>query len=221
MLGAAAAARAEVPTEVSTRVQALARQGAGALLADRTARVEVTVGELNPRLRLAPCSQIQPYLLPGLPVWGRTRVGLRCIDGTARWNVSLPLTVKVFAKVLVAHGALPAGAVLEAGQFDVAEADIAAEPGGVFTDAKDLIGRKLDRPVEAGEALRTTDMEKRHWFAAGDRVKVHAMGAGFSVDGEGQALSIGLDKEDARIRLDNGRTVTGRAVGEHVVEVWL
>jgi len=220
MLGAGLAG-AEVPAELSARVQALARQGAGALLAEQQARVEVSVGELNPRLRLAPCNQIQPYLLPGLPVWGRTRVGLRCIDGATRWNVSLPLTVKVFTKVLVARGVLPAGTVLEAGQFDLAEADIAAESGHVFTDAQDVVGRRLDRPLEAGETLRSTDMEKRRWFAAGDRVKVRAMGSGFAIDGEGQALSIGLDKEDARIRLDNGRTVMGRAVGEHLVEVWL
>jgi len=218
-LAAGGRARAEVPAELAARVQDLARQGASAV--QPQARIEVVLGELNPRLRLAPCNQVQPYLVPGLPVWGHTRVGLRCIDGAVRWNVSLPLQVRVFAKVLVAHAALPAGAELAAAQFDSAEADIAEASGRVFTDRAEVVGRKLDRPLMAGQTLRVTDLEKRRWFAAGERVKVHGLGPGFAVDGEGQALSVGLDDEDARIRLDNGRTVVGRAVGERLVEVVL
>ena len=51
-----------------------------------TARVEVTLGELDPRLRLAPCNRIDPFVPPGQRLWGRSKVGLRCADG-ARWTV--------------------------------------------------------------------------------------------------------------------------------------
>ena len=219
LLALSATLRAEVPAELAQRVQALARQGATALLAQQQARVEVQVGEINPRLHLAPCNQIQPYLLPGTPIWGRTRVGLRCVDGAVRWNVSLPLTVQVFSKVLVARSALPGGATLEAAQFELGEVDIADGSGLVFIDAKELVGRKLDRPLEAGQPVRSTDLVKRRWFAAGERVKLQAVGAGFAVDGEGEAMSVGMDMENTKVRLDNGRMVEGRAVGDHRVEV--
>lgn len=219
----AACAQAPVsalPAEVLSRVQALAVAGAQAG-APAGSRVEVQLGQLDPRLRLAPCAQIQPYLPPGHRAWGRTRIGLRCTDGATRWNVSLPVTIQVFAKALVSREALPAGTELTAAQLRLADVDIAAEGGAVFTDAAQLAGRVLQSPLDAGEALRSHDLRARRWFAAGDRVQVLAAGAGFAITGEGQALEPGLEGRDVRVRFENGRTVTGRAVGERRVEVLL
>jgi len=187
----------------------------------RVARIEVEVGQLNPRLRLAPCNKIEPYLPAGLPMWGHTRVGLKCTDGPVRWNVSLPLTVKVYAKALVAAEALPAGAVLTEKMLTTAEIDLAADGGAVFVEADPPIGRILARPLAAGEALRGGMLQKRQWFAAGANVTVAASGQGFSIASEGQALSPGIEGQEVRIRLENGRTVIGRPVGERRVEVLL
>ncbi|WP_310737654.1 flagellar basal body P-ring formation chaperone FlgA [Mitsuaria sp. WAJ17] len=186
-----------------------------------SARVMVELGQADPRLRLAPCQRAEPYLLPGMKLWGRSRIGLRCVEGTSRWNVSLPLTVHVFAPALVAAGPLDNGTTLSAEHLRLAEVDIAADQGGVFTDMAALLGRSLARPVQAGEALRSGSLKQRQWFAAGTQVKVTARGAGFAIAGEGQALGQGLDGQDVRVRFENGRTVTGRAVGEREVEVLL
>ncbi|MBV8501791.1 MAG: flagellar basal body P-ring formation protein FlgA [Paucibacter sp.] len=214
------AARAQ-EAGVQDEVRELAKAAAGQLKSG--ARVEVEVGQLNPRLHLASCNKVQPYLPPGLPMWGRTRIGLRCADGPVRWNVSLPVTVKVFAPALVAAQALPAGTVLSREQLSVAEVDLAAEPGTAFAggEAAALVGRSLARPLAAGDALRVTSLSKRQFFAAGETVTVQASGAGFSIGSAGQALSPGIEGQDVRIRLENGRTVTGRAVGERQVEVLL
>ena len=44
-------------------------------------RMEVSVGALDERLRLAPCARVEPYLPAGARLWGRTRLGLRRRDG--------------------------------------------------------------------------------------------------------------------------------------------
>lgn len=186
-----------------------------------SARVMVELGQADPRLRLAPCLRAEPHLLPGMKLWGRSRIGLRCVEGASRWNVSLPLTVHVFAPALVAVGPLDAGTILSAEHLRLAEVDLAAEQGAVFTDVAALLGRSLGRPVQAGEALRSGSLKQRQWFAAGTQVKVTARGAGFAIAGEGQALGQGLDGQEVRVRFENGRTVTGRAVGEREVEVLL
>lgn len=205
---------------VLSQVQQMAQAGASAVMPAQ-ARVDVQVGQLDPRLKLAPCKQVQSYLPIGLQMWGRTRIGLRCIDGLARWNVSLPVTVKVYAKALVAAAALPSGTVLTQAQLSAAEIDIAAEPGAVFTDAAGLLGRALSRPLAAGEAVRSSSLKQRQWFAAGETVSVRASGPGYAIAGEGQALAAGLEGQDVKIRFENGRTVTGRAVGARRVEVLL
>ncbi len=206
--------------ELRLQVQDLAQAGAKAGVPAQ-ARVEVQVGQLDPRLKLAPCAQVQPYLPTGLQMWGRTRIGLRCIDGRARWNVTLPVQVKVFARALVAAEPLASGGSLTQAQLAMAEIDIAAVAGAVFTDAAGLAGRSLARPVAAGEAISSSSLKARQWFAAGETVQVRVAGPGFAVAGEGQAMAAGLEGQTVKIRFENGRMVTGRVVGERRVEVLL
>ena len=223
------AASAALPVHAQNAAEGLMQEqvrqlvsGAAAINAKTPeARIEVEIGQLNPRLRLAACNTIQPYLPPGLPMWGRTRVGLRCVDGPVHWNVSLPLMVKVYAKAVVAATALPVGAVLTEKLLTTAEIDIAADPAPVFTEPAQPVGRILARPLAAGEAVRGNVLQKRQWFASGANVTVEAAGKGFSISSEGQALSPGIEGQDVRIRLENGRTVVGRAVDERRVEVLL
>ncbi|RYY72529.1 MAG: flagellar biosynthesis protein FlgA, partial [Comamonadaceae bacterium] len=90
-------------------------------------RMEVSVGSLDGRLRLAPCTHVEPYIPVGMRLWGRTRLGLRCTDGGGRWNVFLPVTVKAFGPAWVLRDNVVAGAVLTAADAVEAEADWAAE----------------------------------------------------------------------------------------------
>ncbi len=202
------------------RIQALGEQAGGAL-APGAVRIEVEPGRLDPRLRLAPCERIEPYLPQGARPWGRSRIGLRCVQGPSPWNVYLPVTVRVFALAWVTSAPLPAGSVLQAEQLRQAEVDWAANPTPPLADASRLIGRQLARPLPAGVAPRLADLKQRRWFAAGDAVQLVAHGRGFSVGGAGQALGPGLEGQTVRVRTDNGRVLSGQAVGPNRVEVAL
>jgi len=52
-------------------------------------------------------------------------------------------------------------------------------------------------------------------------VQVLATGDGYAIAGEGQAMGVGLEGQDVRVRFDNGRMATGRTIGERRVEVVL
>jgi len=184
-------------------------------------RFEVSVGQLDARLRLAPCQHVEPYLPDGTRLWGKARIGLRCTQGTSRWNVYLPVTVKAFGPALVANGNLPAGSVLASGDLMQAEVDLAEESSVPVLSAEVAVGRVLARPLKAGQSVRQSHIKPRQWFAAGDAVTVVAQGAGFSVSGEGQALTNGIEGQPARVRTDSGRVLTGQPVGERRVEMSL
>ncbi|HRH88570.1 MAG TPA: flagellar biosynthesis protein FlgA, partial [Rubrivivax sp.] len=143
-LGTAQAAEPDggLDGETLQRIHQLGEQ-AGAALALPQVRVEVEPGRLDPRLRLAPCERIEPYLPPLARAWGRSRIGLRCVQGPTPWNVTLPVTVKVFAPAWVPVAPLPAGTVLEAGQLQLAEVDWAAAATPPLADAGQLDGRQL------------------------------------------------------------------------------
>jgi flagella basal body P-ring formation protein FlgA len=211
----AAPAGAALEPELAARLQ----QFAAAQGAAPSRRVEVQVGALDPRLRLAPCGRVEPFLPPGTRLWGRSRVGMRCTDGSARWSVFLPVTVRVFGPALVARAALPAGSVLTAADLAQAEVDLAEEPSMAMVETAMLVDRTLARPVQAGQAVRRAHLRARQWFAAGDTVQVSAVGSGFRIAGTGQALTPGVEGQPARVRTESGRILTGAAVAERRVEV--
>ena len=53
----------------------------------------------------------------------------------------------------------------------------------------------------------------------GETVRVVVAGPGFSLESEGQALSNGVDGQPARVRLENGRIVSGSPAGDRRVQV--
>lgn len=193
--------------------------GADRLLSERAAaavpgaRVEVEVGQLDKRLRLAPCRKIEPQVPPGVPLVGRTRLMLACVEGDKKWRVSLPVTVKVWANAQVATAALPAGTVLAASHLQSAEVDLAAAASPAVREATLALGRTLARPLAAGATLRQTDLKARQWFASGDTVRLVAQGPGWRIAAQGLALSPGIEGNPARVRLDSGRVVQGQPVG--------
>jgi flagella basal body P-ring formation protein FlgA len=207
-----------VTTQFQQQVQALT---AGQIAAPANARIEVSVGTLDARLKLAPCHRIDPYLPAGARLWGTTRVGLRCTDGPVRWNVYLPVTVKVWAPALVAATPIAAGIELSGRELMLAEVDIAAAPGATFEQAGALIGRKLITPLAPGATVRADMLRVRQWFAAGDPVVLIARGEGFSVSGSGEAMSPGLEGQQVRVRTEGGHIVVGLPVGERRVEIRL
>lgn len=205
------------------QVETMARTGASAATAAQTqgVRVDVKVGKLDPRLKLAPCQHIDTYLPPGLPIWGSTRMGLRCTQGTKLWNVSIPIQVSVYAQATVLKTALAAGTVLDASQLAQAEVDIAAAPGAAVSDPALAIGRTLGRSVAAGATLRQNDLKARQFFAAGETVHVTAVGPGWSVETEGQAVGAGIEGQNVNVRTEAGRLLSARPIGDRQVEVTL
>jgi flagella basal body P-ring formation protein FlgA len=183
--------------------------------------VEVEAGQLDPRLHLAACQHVQPYLPDNVRPWGKTRIGLRCVQGPTSWNVYLPVTVKVFASGQVAVAAMPAGTVLTASDLRETEVDLAAGYTAALTRAEQLIGRTLGRALSAGDTLHVGDLKARQYFTTGALVDLVAVGTGFQVNGQGEAMTPGLEGQQVRIRTATGRIVSGVAVGEHRVEIQL
>lgn len=206
-----------IDESLANEVRKLATDGTRIL--PQASRVEVSVGQLDARLKLAPCEKIEPYLPANTRLWGRTRIGLRCVRGESRWNVYLPIVVKVYGSALVAATSLPTGTVLTAADLREAEVDWAEEPGKVYTQPDSVIGRTLARPLPAGHGLRASHLKARQWFAPGDPVRITTAGAGFAVSAAGEALTAGIEGQLARVRTEGGRVVVGLPVGERQLEV--
>ena len=184
-------------------------------------RMEVSVGALDSRLRLAPCAKVEPYLPVGARLWGRTRLGLRCVQGATAWNVFLPVTVKAYGPAWVLTSNVAPGAVLTASDASEAEVDWAADNTPVMANPDLWVGQVASRQLVAGQALRQNMVRAPHLFRAGAQVKVMAQGPGYAVTSAGQAMSAGGAGDSVRIRMANGRIVGGIVNENGTVEVAL
>jgi flagella basal body P-ring formation protein FlgA len=154
-------------------------------------RMEVSVGALDARLRLTPCAKVEPFMPPGTRLWGKSRIGLRCLDGATRWSVFLPVTVKAFGPAWVLKTNVAAGAVLG------------------MDSAMESIGQVAAQSLLAGQTLRQSMVRAPQVFQAGTQVRVLAQGVGFQVMSDGQALSAGVVGQPAKVRMDSGRVMSG------------
>lgn len=184
-------------------------------------RMEVAVGALDPRLRLAPCERVEPYLPAGTRLWGRSRLGLRCVAGPARWNVFLPITVKAYGPAWVLTGSVASGAVLSQADAVLTEVDWAAEQASVVADPEQWVGQVAARSLQAGQALRQSMLRAPRLFQAGAQVRVVSQGPGFAISAAGQAMAAGAVGETVRVRMANGKTVTGVVSENGTVDVSL
>lgn len=211
---------ASEPELVNTTRRWLDQAVAGAQSAAATPlRMEVTVGALDSRLRLASCAQVEPYLPPGTRLWGRTRVGLRCMDGVAKWNVFLPITVKAMGRAWVVRRDVAPGAVLSEADLIEAEVDWAEDNSPVIADASQWYGQVATRPLTTGMALRQSMVRPAQVFQAGSQVRVVAQGSGFQIVADAQAMSSGVIGQVARVRMDNGRVMSGVVLDARTVRL--
>lgn len=197
--------------------ETLAQAPSGAL----PLRLEVSVGQLDPRLRLAACARVEPYLPTGARLWGRTRLGLRCVDGAVRWNVFLPITVKAYGPAWVLAGNVATGAVLAEQDAIEAEVDWAAENAAIVARPEAWVGLIAARPLQAGQALRQNMVRAPDLFKSGASVRVVVQGPGYAVTASGQAMSAGTQGQNVRIRMANGRVVMGTVLEDGTIEASL
>lgn len=196
---------------------ALAQAPTGAL----PLRLEVAVGQLDARLRLAACARVEPYLPAGARLWGRTRLGLRCLDGAVRWNVFLPITVKAYGPAWVLAAPVAAGAVLTEQDAVEAEVDWAAESAAIVANPAAWVGLIAARPLAAGQALRQNMVRAPDLFKSGAPVRVVVQGMGYAVTASGQAMSAGSQGQNVRVRMANGRVVTGTVLEDGTIDAAL
>ncbi len=186
---------------------------------ERPLRLQATLGQLDGRLTLAPCARVEPYLPPGSRLWGRTRVGLRCLDGASRWNVFLPVTVTATGTAWVVRRDVAPGTVLAEGDIMAAEVDWAEQTSPVVAERAQWLGWVAARGLRTGEPLRENMLRAAQVFPAGAQVRVVVQGGGFQVSADAQALSAGVVGELARVRMASGRVMSGTVLDARTVRL--
>lgn len=181
--------------------------------------VEITVGKPDPRLRLAPCSKLQPFVPNGVKMWGKTVLGVECVDGPKHWRIYVPVYVKVFAPALVAVRPLMRNQPISPDDVRTERVEVTQWHGEILTDPDQLKNSVPVRNIAAGEPLRRRLLRTLPVVRAGDPVKVVYAGTGFTVSTQGKALNRAGAGQAVKVMTDSRHVVSGIAHSGGIVEV--
>jgi flagellar basal body P-ring formation protein FlgA len=83
------------------------------------------------------------------------------------------------------------------------------------------VGMQAAFTLLPGQALRQNSVRPPQVFAVGSQVRVSTTGVGFEMSATGQALTAGQVGQPARVKLTNGKVVSGPVNKSGVVELTL
>lgn len=180
----------------------------------------VTIGNLDPRLRLQRCDlPLEAFFPPGAQRGANTTVGVRC-RGEKPWTLYVSARVTYTAPVIVAARPLPRGALLQSSDLVMVEREVASGPLGYLTDADTAVGMRLKRPVSVGSVLTDSLLEAAPTIMRGQRVTLVSQSAHLSVRMAGEALADAAPGERIKIRnLSSERIVEGTVTEDGLVRV--
>lgn len=181
-------------------------------------QVSYTIGQLDPKNQLSPCSAFNVSLPPGARAWGRIHVSVRC-QAERGWSLFLPVHVQVIADYLVTAAPLVQGQTIVQADLARQSGDLSDLPAGVLTDERQALGRTVAVSIAAGKPLRADLLRQAPVVQQNQTVRVLSRGPGFQVSNEGKALNGATDGQVVQVRLQGGQVVSGIARAGGVVEV--
>ena len=176
------------------------------------AKLFVSAGALDARLRLPACGQsVEAFLPAGSQPAARTTVGVRC--ASPNWAVYVPVSVESEVQTLVLKRALPRLSAIAVSDVDTQTRRVPGFPSSYVGDATSLAGHHLRLAAAPGTALTVDLLSPDAVIRRGQRVTLLSRAGGIEVAAAGEAL--GDATADGRVRVQN---LASRKVVEGVAE---
>lgn len=181
---------------------------------------EISVGALDPRLRLPQCARplsgFSPY--SGKIISNGT-IGVRC-EGSKPWSIFVPVKIAVFQDVLVARQPLPRGKIITNSDIQLQAIDISKLLGNHIVNQEIAIGQQLSRPVQMGQVLLSDFLKPPILVKRGQTVPLVAKGGAFEVRMEGEAMADAAAGQRLKVRnIRSKRIVEGKLAKNGIVFV--
>jgi flagella basal body P-ring formation protein FlgA len=209
-----------VAASAAVQDHARIRSAVGAFVQQQTAtlpgKATFQVDEIDRRIVLPDCARLEAFLPAGSQLIGKTAVGVRCAEKDG-WSIFVPVQIRLSVDLLVSVSQLPAGHVLQAGDFARQTTETTRLTG--FTDPRQVVGKVLRYGIAAGQVLREDMLRLPYSVTQGQVVQLAVQGRGFSIRSEGVALNNASEGQTVQVRVAAGRVIGGIARAGGVVEV--
>jgi flagellar basal body P-ring formation protein FlgA len=181
-------------------------------------QVTIQTGNIDNRLKLAPCADVSVFMPRGSRPWGKTSVGLKCM-APSPWTIYVQATVKVNGQYLVAVAPLAQGQIVTDKDVIFEVGDLTQLPAGVYTEISQVVGHIVNISMNAGTVLRQDLLKTMPVVQQGQSVMLVTAGEGFSISAEGHAMTKAIEGQVVQVKVANGQVIAGVARSDGKVEV--
>ena len=174
----------------------------------------LTLGRLDPRLRLAACDiPLQASQNPGARLLGATSVKVRC-DGSIPWSIFVPALLREKRTVVVATRTLAAGQQLR--QEDVATQAVWITDAAThyLEDVSQAVGKQTQRMLPAGAPLPVQGLRSPRAIRRGARITLALTRGPLAVRVGGVALQDGAVGERIQVRNTSSRRIVEGVISD-------
>lgn len=225
LLQSAVAGAEQVHSQIRNVVASFVQQQTAAL----PGKVTFQIDEIDRRIVLPKCAELEAFLPTGSQLIGKTSVGVRCAPSprkeeangspahTKGWRIFVPVQIRLNLNLLTSAHQLPPGHTLQ--ERDLASQSTETSRPGGFTDPKQVLGKVLRFGIAAGQVLREDMLRQPYSVTQGQIVQLAVQGNGFSIRSEGVALNNASEGQTVQIRVGPGRVISGVARVGGIVEI--
>lgn len=184
-------------------------------------KVFASADALDPRLRLATCTQPLEATLPSTTSIGtRVTVGVKC--AAPRWAVYVPVRIETEMPVLALRRALDRNSAVAAADVEQRRLRVPGLSASYISSVDQLAGRHLRRAAAPGTALTVDLLGADILVRRGQRVALVISAGGLEVRAQGEAVSDATPNGRVRVlNLASRRIVEGQVESSEVVRVSL
>lgn len=187
-------------------LQAVERHARSVAPADKgTVSIEIRPVDTS---RLPQCSQAETFSPPGIRPMGNTHIGLRCLAPSG-WSILVPVRIDVTGNYLTTARGLSRGHEIRLQDVNVAKGNLSDLPVGAIASPEEAVGKILKNPLAAGQPIRHHQLAMPRLVKQQQVVKVISRSPSFTASAEGKALNEGGLGDIVRVKMPNGRVVSG------------
>ena len=161
--------------------------------------IQVDILNLNEQFTLPTCSaEIHPrFVREDVPTENNT-IELSCAT-PQRWNVFIPIQVRVYSKVLAARHYIPSGTIVTENDVFFAKHDKKVLRDGYFKSLSDVIGHTSLHAIPSGGAFSPKNVKQPALVKRNQTIKLVLNQGGVSVGMRGIAKSNGILNQTIKV----------------------
>ena len=183
-------------------------------------RNDVTIGRLDPRLRLRRCdAPLEAFRNHSGRQGARSTIGVRC-TGSTPWTIYVSARIDSYMDVYVLNRSLARGERIQESDLDLVETNVGNLAHGYITDPTRAVGMEVRRAARGGEVLTPALLAPPELVRRGETVTVLASTGAAEITMQGEALDSGAKGDRIRVRnARSQRVVEGEIIGSNRVRI--